>query len=234
MLIRTENAFGSEVQATDGSVGKLRDLFVDDLDWGVRYLVVEAGGWLSRRHVLLSPKAVQKCDWINVRIDVGLARQQVKDSPPVDANLPVSRQKQVELARHYGWADQWPGAFEEGAASQGDPHLRSAKEVIGYYVEATDGRVGHVEDFVVDDDAGGGAWAIRYLVIDTRKWLHGKHVLLAPLWAQSIRWEDRTVHMPLTREKIQNAPEHDPSAPVNRSEEEILYDYYGLPKYWAP
>jgi hypothetical protein len=232
MMIRSETIFGSEVRATDGDVGKVKDLFFDDLNWGVRYLVVEAGGWLTGRHVLLSPTVVGQCDWTNMRVDVRLTRQQVKDSPPVDTDLPLSRQKQIDLARHYGWADQWPGAFEEAASTQGDPHLRSAKEVDGYYLEAADGRIGHVAGFVVDDAAGPGAWAIRYLVIDTPNWLPGKQVQLSPAWAESIRWEDRTVHVPLTREKIRNAPEHDPSSPVNRSEEEVLYDYYGLPKYW--
>lgn len=228
MLIRTQMVFDSAIEATDGSVGSVRDLFFDDLDWQVRYLVVEAGSWLSGRHVLLSPTVVERCDWNNSRIGVRLTRQQVKDSPPVDTDLPVSRQKQVELARHYGWADQWPGAFEEGAATQGDPHLRSCKEVAGYYLEASDGRIGHVEDFVVDD----GAWNIRYLVVDTRNWLPGKHVLLGPQWTQWIRWEDRTVQVPLAREKIKRAPEYDPSTPINRSDEEALHDYYGLPKYW--
>lgn len=229
MLVRTQTVLDSAVEATDGGVGHVRDLFFIDLDWQVRYLVVEAGSWLSGRHVLLSPKVFEKCDWDNSRIGVRLTRQQVQDSPPVDADLPLSRQKQVDLARHYGWADQWPGAFEEAAAAaQGDPHLHSCKEVTGYYLEASDGRIGHVKDFVVDD----GAWSIRYLVIDTGNWLTGKNVLLGPSWAESIRWEDRTVHVPLARDKIKNAPEYQPSEPIRRSDEEALHDYYGLPKYW--
>jgi hypothetical protein len=58
----------------------------------------------------------------------------------------------------------------------GDMHLRSANNVAGYYIEATDGEIGHVEDFIIDDET----WEIRYMVVDIRNWLPGKKVLIAP------------------------------------------------------
>ncbi|MFW6181791.1 MAG: PRC-barrel domain-containing protein, partial [Spirochaetota bacterium] len=101
-------------------------------------------------------------------------------------------------------------------------------EVGGYAVHARDGDIGEVEDFIVDDDT----WRIMYLVVDTRKLLPGRKVLVARLWVNRVDWLQSLVHADLTREEIRNSPPYDPSAPVNREYEHVLYDFYGRPKYW--
>jgi hypothetical protein len=85
-----------------------------------------------------------------------------------------------------------------------------------------------VEDFIIDD----ATWTIRYIVIDTRNWLPGKKVLVHPDWIDSVSWPEARVKIDLTAEQVRNSPEYDPSAPVNREYEMLLYDYYGRPKYW--
>jgi hypothetical protein len=114
------------------------------------------------------------------------------------------------------------------AQQEKEHHLRSTREVIGYHIQARDGEIGHVEDFIADDQT----WAIQYMVVDTRNWLPGRKVLIAPAWIEKVDWLERLVHVDLLRETIQNSPEFDPSAPVNRAYEVRLYDYYGRPKYW--
>lgn len=112
---------------------------------------------------------------------------------------------------------------------QGDPHLRSSDEVKGYRIHASDGEIGHVEDFILEDEE----WRIRYLVVDTGKWLPGKKVLVAPMWIKDILWADSMVVVNLTKEEIENSPPYSPELPINRDYEEVLYDYYGRPKYWV-
>ena len=109
----------------------------------------------------------------------------------------------------------------------GDLHLRSAAKVTGYHIEATDGDIGHVEDFIIDDET----WEIRYMVVDTRNWLPGKKVLIAPRWIDRVSWDDSKVYVNLSREAIKNAPEYHPDA-LNREYEEKLHDHYDRPKYW--
>lgn len=111
----------------------------------------------------------------------------------------------------------------------GDPHLRSVDEVLGYHIEATDGDIGHVEDFLVDESS----WAIRYMVVDTRNWWPGKKTLVAPEWIESIRWNDSRVRVDLSREAIRQAPEYDPNAPLSRDYETRLYAAYGRTVYWV-
>jgi hypothetical protein len=162
---------------------------------------------------------------------------------------PVSRQMEADLAAYYGRPAYWDGGavmgvpapvmverpaataemVEEAKRKQdGDPELRSVKEVKGYDIAATDGDIGHVIDLIVDDER----WSVRYLVVDTRNWLPGRRVLLSPDWVEQIRWTDRSVGANLSQEAVKNSPNCRPHAAVNRKYEEPLYDYYGKKKYW--
>jgi len=104
-----------------------------------------------------------------------------------------------------------------------DPHLRSCNEVTGYYIHATDGDIGHVSGFLVDDET----WAVRYLVVDTSNWWLGHKVLIAPTWIAGMHWPDRSVSVDLSRASIQGAPEYDPTAELSREHEIFLYRHYG-------
>jgi hypothetical protein len=233
MLITSQALFGCSIEAADGQVGTVEDLYFDDRTWAVRYLVVDTGNWLPGRKVLLSPEIVKEQDWPARRLVTGLTREKVENSPPVETDLPVSRQKEIEMAQYFAWGAYWAG--QEGIFDvEGDPNLRSARHVAGYRIEAADGEIGHVEEFIFDDASWqGAAWEIRYLVIDTRNWLPGRKVLILPRWAKAIDWGQRRVRVEVDRWTIQASPEYDPATPINRQYEEVLYDYYGWPKYWG-
>jgi hypothetical protein len=111
---------------------------------------------------------------------------------------------------------------------QGDPQLRSLHEVRSYHINTADGEIGRIKDLIIDDET----WAIRYVVVDTRKWLPGGEVILAPGWFDSISWASETMHCTLAKEAVKNAPAFDPHQPINRDYEEKLFDYYGKPAYW--
>lgn len=110
----------------------------------------------------------------------------------------------------------------------GNPNLRSANQVINYYIQALDDEAGHVEDFIVDEQS----WLIRYIVVDTQNWLPGEKVLIPPEWISAISWTNSTVTVNVSQETIRHGPKYDPTAPVNREYETRLYDYYGRPAYW--
>lgn len=249
MLRSVKELHGYAIRATDGGIGKIHELHFDDLAWIVRYLVVDTGKWLPGRKVLLWPGVLGQPDWEMQSLPVRLTKEQVEHSPPISADEPVSRQMEADLHTYYGWTPYWRGGLpvfglgaaaaaemlvpsaeekDETEAKEDDPHLRSTREVIGYYIQARDGEIGHVEDFVIEDEA----WYVRYLVIDTRNWLPGRKVTLAPTWAERVSWLKRKVYVDLSKESIKNSPEFDPSMPVNRQYELQLYDYYGRPYYW--
>ena len=101
--------------------------------------------------------------------------------------------------------------------------------MIGYYIAATDGELGHVENFLVDD----ATWSIRYMVVDTSNWWFGKKVLVSSEWITRVVWNESLLHVDMTREQIKNSPEYDPSGHVQRDYEMKLHDHYGRPGYWS-
>lgn len=238
-----------KVSATDGDIGSVTDFLLDDQRWTIRYLVADTDGLFDGRRVLISPISLQQADWATRRLHVALTRDKVKKSPSIDVDKPVSRQHERDYYRYYGYpyywgysglwgmgaypgllaAQRWNDAPDERTDETGDVHLRSAREVRGYHIQGSDDAIGHVEDFIVDDET----WQVRYLVIDTSNWWFGKKVLVAPHWASRISWEERKVHVDLSRQAIKNSPEWNASAAVNREYEARLYDYYGRPVYWG-
>ena len=116
----------------------------------------------------------------------------------------------------------------EPLGETGDPTLHGVQDVTGYYIHARDGDIGHVEDFLISTPD----WAIRYLIVDTKNWWPGKHVLVAPTWASGISWSERAVTLEMTREQIEQAPEYDPDAIIDRPFEERLHEHYRRPGYW--
>jgi uncharacterized protein YrrD len=165
------------LDATDGEIGKVEDFYFDDQTWAVKYLVVRTGGWLSGRKVLISPTVVIGNTWELGLFPVSITKDQVRDSPDINTDKPVSRQHEA------------------------DTHLRSAQQVGGYHVHAEDGDIGHVVDFIFDDQR----WQISHLVIDTHNWVGGEKILLAVHHIRDIQWPNAKVVVDLSIEAIKNS-----------------------------
>jgi stress response protein YsnF len=248
MFIGVKGLHGTSIHAKDGIIGKVVEALFDDKHWTVRYLIVETGHLFARHKVLLSPMSFAAADWKGLPLNVNLTREQIENSPDVDTDKPVSRQWEMEYHGYYGWPYYWggmgswgtywyPGAllthsvadaekFEEMANNQAHQHddvrLRSTKEVSGYAIYATDGHIGNVDDFIVDDET----WRICYLAVNNLDWWHGKAVLLPPEWIGRVDWPCREVTVNVTRDQVKNSPEWDPSITIDKAFEEKLYKYY--------
>ena len=233
---------GYDLEASEGGFGKVSDLLFDENLWIARYLVADTGGWLSGRRVLLPPTVLGQPRWKDRVMPVSLRKEDIENSPTLDEHAPVSRQHEIDLHGSWGAQPYWVGGIaggvypvpknaeriQQAADVDADPFLRSVNEVRGYGISATDDDIGEVVDFLIDDET----WVIRYLVADTRKWLPGKKVLIPLIWIVSISWAEKTVGVDVTRDKVKDSPEFDPSLPINREQEDVLYDYYGRQKYW--
>ena len=243
MLRSAKDLAGYAILATDGKMGKINAFYFDDQSWTIRYIVADVGGWLAEEPVLISPHSVGQPDWHTKSLPARLSREEIEQSLPASLREPVSVQRDKALRQefervaaseeHQDGPDRLPGSAipeaKGGAATAFvDPNLRSTEELLGYRIQARDGEVGYVQDLIADDDT----WTIQYLVVDTREWLPGKKVLVAPSWIQHVRWSERKVHVGLQCKTIEQSPAFDPSAPVNREYEVRLYDYYGRPRYW--
>ena len=99
--------------------------------------------------------------------------EQVKNSPSIDTEKPVSRQQELELYSYYPWGAYWSGFYsgEEQLSGfnhaikkqrQGDSYLRNTSQIIDYVLKATDGKIGGIKDFLIDDSN----WEINFIVVD--------------------------------------------------------------------
>lgn len=198
---------GASIQATDGEIGAVLDFYFEDTTWTVRYLVADTGNWLARHPVLIAATAVDQPDWERKTFPVHLTREQVRHSPDIDTEKPVSRQQEMAMARYFGWPTYWSVRIPSGqytttmeypTATEGDPHLRSAWDIAGHQVWAIDGRIGRVEDFIMDD----ASWHIGYLVVRTGDWLECQNLLISTRWVESISWANQRIDLALPRERI--------------------------------
>jgi hypothetical protein len=225
---------GYRLQASDGEIGKLEEIFFDDLRWSTRYFVVRTGNWLFGRRVLIVTSMIREVDEAAKSLSVDLTCEQIRQAPEVDTELPVSRHYEREFYRYYAWEPYWtadpmfgPDPFPyqelETPGAPENPHLRSSNKVTGYSLHADDGEIGHVADLIVEEPG----WPIRYLEIDTRSWLPGKHVLVAPAWIREVDWALSEVKVNLHRDTIRSAPAYDTTKPIGHDYEVALFRHYG-------
>jgi hypothetical protein len=226
MLQSIKQLYGNKLGAADGEIGHVKDCYFDDRNWAVRYVVADTGSWLAGRQVLISPHAFGSLHQAGKVLRVNLTRKQIENSPSIEAHKPVSRQYEEEFYRYYGWPYYWQGdalwgmsgfpilelppkslpgepASASGPQSERtDAHLRSTQAVNGYHLQASDGTIGHVCDFMMDDQS----WAIGQVVIKTGHRLSGKEVQIPVNKVDRISWDESKVFVNLTKEAVEQSP----------------------------
>jgi hypothetical protein len=246
MLSKVTTLKGYKLDSLDGEIGKVNEFYFDDRYWTIRYLVADTGNWLTGRQVLISPYALGDVNREEQDIAIDLTKKQIEDSPSLDSDKPVSHQFEQAYYGHYGWPTYWGGSFAWGhypyivrdrekwkKSTQGkktwERHLRSTYGVSGHHIQALDGEIGHVQDFIIDDET----WAIRYLIVDTHNWWPGKKVLVSPQWIERVSWGERKVFVNLNRETIKESPEYTEESLLTRDYEIGLHRHYHRKGYWV-
>jgi hypothetical protein len=228
MLRSVQQLYAHKLSASDGEIGRVSDFYFDDQTWAIRYLVADTGSWLPGRQVLLSPHAFGHLQQAGKLLQVNLTREQIEHSPPIESHKPVSRQYEEEYYRYYGWPHYWLGgalwgvsgfpilelpskSFAGEPTTVGDPslegadaHLRSTKAVDGYCLQARDGIIGHICDFMMDDQN----WVIGQLVIKTGHRFSGKENEILTSQVERISWDESKVFSRLTKAEVEQSPAH--------------------------
>jgi uncharacterized protein YrrD len=245
MLSKAKTLTGYKLDSRDGEIGKVKEFYFDDRHWTIRYLVADTGNWLAGRQVLISPYALGVVSTEEQHVVVDLAKKQIEESPSLNSDKPVSRQFENTYYRYYGYPMYWTGAYMWGFSpyivrdpekwktstqdeKAWDPHLRSTYDVCGRHIQALDGEIGHIEDFIIDDET----WAIRYLIVATHNWWPGKKALVSPQWIERVSWGERKVFVNLSRETIKQSPEYTGESLLTRDYEIGLHQHYDRPGYW--
>lgn len=230
---------GFSIETRDKTKGKIKDLLFDEIQWIVRYIEADFGTFFRNKRVLIPKAFFELPDRKGTHLPIALRDGEISKCPDIDHHLPVSRQYEKALYKHYGTNPYWPtanmglsGGFYpprpiiprgNSAEEKIDSVLRSFKEVEGYQIHATDGRLGHLEDLVVDEKD----WQIAYGVVDTSNWMPWSKKVMVPLVAmEGINYMSREVNLRMDIESIRNAPEYNPSEPINPEYEEGIRDFF--------
>ncbi len=244
MLRSTRDLEKHEVMTKDGKIGNLETFLFNERNFKVQYMEIDTRKWLPGKKVVISPdKAVIPPESLKT-VKLDMTQEELEKAPMAEEHLPVSQEKMKKAMRGVTPPALWyPAGIEpalsiydgqlmifeeENEAGDEGERLRSTRHLEGYNVNASNGDVGHIEEFIVDTSD----WIIRYAVVDTKRILPGKKILVSPDWIEGIDWESREVRVDHTKEEIKSSPEYDPNDPVNRRYEMVLYDYYGRPYYW--
>jgi hypothetical protein len=245
MLNKVKTLNGFKLDSLDGEIGQVKGFYFDDRHWTVRYLVADTGNWLTGRSVLISPYALNNVIKSEKLLSVNLTKKQIENSPSLDSHKPVSQQFEDEYYGYYGWPTYWSGSSVWGNSTflerdrnkwrestknskSWDRHLRSTHEVTGYRLQALDGEIGHIEDFVIDDET----WTIRYLIVGTKNWWPGKRVLVSPWWIERVSWSESKIFINLSLETIKRSPEYTEESLLSREYEMELHRHYDRKAYW--
>lgn len=265
MLLNGKKLEGYSLRASDREIGKVKDMYFDDRQWRIRYVVVDTGEWLPGRKVLISPPCFGAPDFEHRMLPVALSGTQVEASPSIETNKPITVEYEEALHTYYNWPFYWTGSnypagiygglggavpvvpvTADDASTPGDMkppptpeektknlsaddrHLQSVDEVRGWNIKALDGDIGHVEDLLVRPSRD---WSIGQIVIDTRNWLPGRKVLVAPHWVKQVDWQEKEIHINLDRDTIESAPEYDADRQLDPAyENELQAHYQSSPK----
>jgi sporulation protein YlmC with PRC-barrel domain len=239
MLIEAKKIKGYKIIGNDGEVGKVKEFYFD------RYIVADTDNWLEDRHVLISPNALVSVNKETESIHINLFKKQIKDSPSLTSEKFISRQFEIAYHLYYGWPMYWDNPLKRVLnhltiknhkqlelpikdVKFRNPHLRSSHDVSSYHIQATDGEIGHIIDFIVDIEN----WTIRYLIINTHNWWAGKNMLVSPQWIERVSWKELKVFINLSRESIKLSPEYSAEILLTRDYETQLHRYYNRNVYW--
>lgn len=216
-LRSVQELYGKKLGASDGEIGHVKDFYFDDQTWTVRYLVADTGGWLAGRRVLISPHSLGQPDPEGKVLPVNLTRKKIEESPSIFEHEPVTRQQEEEYSRHYGYpyyAESWPLSgltsypviappppLTDKEKSKMDSHLRSTRAVAGYSVEASDGVVGEITDFMFD----AMTWVIREIVVECGHWYSGNKITIPKGKVSRISYDDSAIYVDSAKDALMKA-----------------------------
>jgi hypothetical protein len=252
MLWNASALTGYPIKAADGRLGTVAGLMFDESDWAIQWLVVDTGTWLSGRRALLPVALLGHPDPDSHTLPVKLTMQQVEDCPDVDASEPLSQEMEDLVKDHYDiphGRDRvlWSGrdgkspdvialeppeqlATTVSAEREGGPresHVHRISRITGASIEATDGDIGHAEDFLIDTTI----WQVRYLIVHTSSWWPGEKLLVSPQSIDALDWARSIIHLDVSRQKVKDSPPYVAADTVDGAFEELFHTYYGI--RWA-
>jgi hypothetical protein len=245
MLLRVASLNAYKLRGLDGDIGAVQRFYFDDQCWTIRYLAAATGNWLGDKQLLISPHALAGVATDRREIAVALTKEQIEAGPLLPREKTLSQEFESSYFEFFRWPVYWSGPHQWGAhpyivrdqqrkraagsrVKGWTPRLHSIDEMTRHHIQAPDGDVGRIVDFLVDDDT----WEIRYFIIARRDWWLQRHVLVAPEWIKQVSWETSKVYVDLSRGQVRRSPAFSANTPLTRADEIRLHRHYRRLGYW--
>lgn len=229
-----------KLHTKDNTSGKVKDLLFDEKLWIIRYIEADFGNLFTSKRVLIPKAFWENPDWKNEEMTLPITDAEIDKCPDIEKHRPVSREYEAELHKYYRVNPYWPTANLGLAGGFYPPRpiaipnkvveekdintvLRSFDEIRGYELQALDGKIGHIDDLLVDVDD----WQLIYVIVDTSNWHFWSKKVMVPVFSlHNINYVNREVTIDMSTETIKNAPDYNPSDPLTREQEEGIYDFF--------
>lgn len=199
------------IDASDGEMGKIKDVYFDDEKWAIRYAVIDTRKWLPGRKVLLSPRSFINLNEANENLEVEYDKETIRNSPSIMDEQAVSKEAENSIIGYYGWSRYWIGnplwGIENGSLDepteekimhdqqideQQEYDLRSEDETIGFKVHASDGKVGRVADMIYDNEY----WKTQYIVVrSSESMVEDQYLVYTPEDIESVDWFEEDIYV---------------------------------------
>jgi hypothetical protein len=98
---------GYHLQASDGDIGHVSAMLVDEESWAIRYLVIDTGNWWVGHEVLVPPQWITAIDWYESQVSVKLTRASIRGAPLFDSSQALNRQHELDFYRYYDRPNYW-------------------------------------------------------------------------------------------------------------------------------
>lgn len=222
MLYFTSKLKTYNIHATDGEMGKIKDVYFDDKKWAIRYAVVDTRKWLPGRRVLLSPTSFLNMNNESESLEVNYHKGEIRNSPEIPDEQAISKDVEHSIAGYYGWNRYWTGnmlwgpqdrplenvkneeirqeetRFNQQLDDQQEYDLRSEDETLDFKALASDGKLGKVSDMIYDDEY----WKIRYIVVQSsERYLDKEYFVFKTEEIESVDWLEMVLYVTGTVEK---------------------------------
>lgn len=228
------------IEALDGEMGKVQDLFFDDRHWAVRYVLIDTGKILPGKKVMLSPASFDNLDIEEKRLHVHYDKEKIRKSPDVSETVSMTNEHETQLADYYGWSKYWLDNMMWGIGgspiaekieemhppnlnrevdlpTSAEYSLRSAREAKGVRVHANDGRLGEVMDAIFDTRN----WAVQSLVVKITHQPELGLMLLSPNELSGAEWTEGDLYFDGTVDQFKERP-------IYQSEQQLHEDLPNL------
>ncbi len=238
MLCTAKRLKSYKLKCIDGEIGHAKDFYFDTRHWTVRYLSMETGGWLSGRKVMVSPYALDSIVHSEQYLSCTLTKEQIENGPSLNYDQLVSPQFETDYHGYFGWPLYWDGPHSWGKypyvrcdhdqwsdytdSKAWTPHLQNTRDVSGHQLHVTDGKSGHIDDFIINVKT----WMIRYLIVSLRDWWSENKVLISPRWVDRISNGESKIFVDFSCESLKRSPKYTEESLLTLNCETELYLNY--------